>query len=64
MINVQQEVIQVAPIEINKNECIVDRFFCQDGSTPLHLACLSRQEEIVSLLLKSGAMPDVPNNVI
>ena len=35
----------------------------QDGSTPLHFACLNRQVEIVHILLDAGAMPDIVENV-
>ena len=35
----------------------------QDGCTPLHLACINRQSEVVNILLSAGAMPDIVENV-
>jgi len=35
-----------------------------DGQTPLHVACQEGHESVVSLLLKNGADPNVPNKFI
>lgn len=42
----------------------MDLFFCQDGDTPLHLACQRKHVAIVDLLLgKFNASINIPNKV-